>query len=79
MTDSYPDQRKCVEEHDGNSPETIPGTGIFSYYRDEIGEAGGLIVKFTVRVAGGDEAAALDARQAEAIRELLQWARQHRS
>ena len=34
-------------------------------------------VRFKIRVETGRKAAALNARQAEAIKELLQWARQH--
>jgi hypothetical protein len=52
----------------------LPEPSIFSYYRDKIENAGGLIVKFTIRVADGPEAQRLDARQNTAIRELLAWA-----
>jgi len=38
---------------------------------------GGLKVKWTVRVVDGPEAAQVDARQAEAIREALEWIRKH--
>ena len=38
---------------------------------------GGLKVKWTVRVVSGPEAAQVDARQAEAIREALEWIRRH--
>ena len=48
-----------------------------SYYRDDMENAGGLKVKWKIRVATGPEAARLDARQAAAIRELLIWATQH--
>jgi len=34
-------------------------------------------VRFKIRVEKGRKAAALNAQQAEAIKELLQWARQH--
>ena len=36
-------------------------------------------VRFKVRVETGKKAAALNAQQAEAIKELLEWARQHRT
>ena len=39
---------------------------------------GGMKVRFKVRVETGKKAAALNAQQAEAIKELLEWARQHR-
>ena len=64
-------------EQAGNSPAAIPGGGYLSYYRDGMENAGGLKVKWKIRVVTGPEAARLDARQARAIRELLQWATQH--
>ena len=36
-------------------------------------------VRFKIRVETGKKAAEIDARQAEAIRELLEWSRQHRT
>jgi hypothetical protein len=38
---------------------------------------GGLKIKWTVRVVSGPDAARVDARLAEAIREILRWAHQH--
>jgi hypothetical protein len=38
---------------------------------------GGLKIKWTVRVVDGPDAAQVDVRQAEAIKEILQWAHQH--
>ncbi len=35
-------------------------------------------VRFKIRVETGKKAAALNAQQAQAIKELLEWARQHR-
>ena len=66
------------EEQVSNSPVTIPDDAYLSYYRDDMENAGGLKVKWKIRVATGPEAARLDARQATAIRELLLWATQHR-
>jgi len=42
-----------------------------------MGNTGGLKIKWTVRVVSGPEAAQADARQAEAIREALEWIRRH--
>jgi hypothetical protein len=69
-----------AEEHGGNSLGAIQELSIFSYYRDDSEEAGGLKVKWTIRVATGAEARRLDERQNHAIRELLTWAahRQHK-
>jgi len=36
-------------------------------------------VRFKVRIEQGRKAAALSAQQAEAIKELLEWARQHKT
>jgi hypothetical protein len=60
-------------------PADKPEQAIFSYYRDGMGNVGGLKVKWTVRVIAGPAAARWDARQAEAIREALEWIRKHPS
>ena len=52
---------------------------VVSYNIDEDERPGGLKVRFKVTIVTGKHAAALDARQAEAIRELLQWTHQHRT
>jgi hypothetical protein len=69
-----PDQ----EEQQVNSPSVIDGARIISYNFSEGERPGGMKVRAKVRVVSGRQAAALNARQAEAIRELLLWARQHR-
>jgi len=38
---------------------------------------GGLKARYKIRVVTGPEAGRYDARQAEAIREILLWARRH--
>ncbi|MGH3394453.1 MAG: hypothetical protein ACRDPO_07160 [Streptosporangiaceae bacterium] len=68
------DLDKHTEGHDSNSLIDLPENAIFSYYRDEIEETGGMKVKWTIRIAQGAEAQRLDDRQNHAIRELLQWA-----
>jgi hypothetical protein len=50
-----------------------------SYNLNEDERPDGLKVRFKVKIATGKQAAALDARQAEAIRGLLLWARQYRT
>ena len=65
------------EEQASNSLDAIPNGTIFSYNLDDRKTPGGLKVRWKVRVVTGPEAAWLDARQAEAIRELLTWARRH--
>lgn len=51
---------------------------IISYNLNEAERPGGLKVRFKIRVETGRKAAALNAQQAAAIKELLLWARQHR-
>jgi hypothetical protein len=68
------------EEHAGNSPVPILESTIYTYNMDDSKTPGGLKVRWKVRVITGP-AAAYDARQNAAIRELLQWAcqQQHRA
>jgi hypothetical protein len=75
-----PEQRKAPEpgkEHAGNSPEAIPESTIYSYNLDDTKTPGGLKVRWKVRVVTGPAAARYDARQNQAIQELLQWASRH--
>ena len=73
--DAVPDKSP---EYDPESPGAISNGTIFAYNLDDKKTPGGLKVRFKVRVATGPEAARWDARQAEAIKELLQWASQRR-
>ncbi len=70
-------ERDRDKERAGNSLGAIPNGTIFSYNLDDRETPGGLKVRWKIRVAAGPEAARLDARQADAIRELLSWARRH--
>ena len=58
----------------------IPNGTIYSYNLDDSKTPGGLKVRWKIRVATGTEADRWDARQADAIKELLTWAsqQQHR-
>jgi hypothetical protein len=67
------------EEHDSNSPGIINEPRIISYNLNEGHRPDGLKVRYKVRIETGKKAAALDAAQAQAIKELLQWARHYRS
>jgi hypothetical protein len=62
--------REKSEEHTSNSPAHIPDSAIYTYNMDDSKTPGGL----KVRVITGPAAAAYDARQNAAIRELLSWA-----
>jgi hypothetical protein len=61
----------------GNDVPSIPEPGIVAYNLSEGERPDGLKVRFKIKVATGPEARELDARQAEAIRRLLQWAQQN--
>ena len=65
---------ESAEEHAGNSPDTIQNGTIYSSNLDDTKTPGRIKVRWKVRVVTGAEAARYDARQAEAIRELLIWA-----
>jgi hypothetical protein len=68
-----------IEEQQGNSLEAILNGTIYAYNLDYKKTPDGLKVRWKTRVVTGPDAARLEARQAEAIRELLQWARQQQS
>jgi hypothetical protein len=74
MTDQPSDLWEHGEEHDSNSPGLMPEMAYEEYYLDDGENPGGLKVKFKIRVVSGPLARDFDARQAEAIRELLRWA-----
>jgi hypothetical protein len=62
------------EEKPPYTPEIIPGTGEIAYNLDDKKTPGGLKVRWKIRIAQGKEAERVAARQAEAIKEILQWA-----
>ena len=72
-----PESGNGQEKHDSNSPGIMEGARIISYNLNEDQRPGGLKVRFKIRIESGRKAAAVNQRQAEAIKELLQWARQH--
>jgi len=57
--------------------DSIPNGTIYSYNLDDRKTPGGLKVRWKIRIATGAEGVRWDARQAEAIKELLQWAQRH--
>ncbi len=62
-----------AEEQAGHSPATIPGPHIIAYNLREEERPGGIMVRWKWRVETGKKAQALDARQADVIRRILQW------
>jgi len=65
------------EKQPGNALPLIPESGIIAYNLREGERPDGLKVRFKIRIATGTEARELDARQAETIWRLLQWAQQN--
>ena len=66
-----------TEEHVGNSLGGLKGAHIIAYNVNEKERPDGLKVRWKWRIETGRKARAIDARQAEAIREALTWLRQH--
>ena len=66
------------ENQSGNAPLRIPESAEIAYNLEEGERPGGLKVRFKITIATGAEARELDARQAEAIWRLLQWAQQNK-
>jgi flagellar basal body-associated protein FliL len=64
------------EKQPGNAGPSIPESAEITYNLNEGERPDGLKVRFKIKIATGAEARELDARQAETIRRLLQWAQQ---
>jgi hypothetical protein len=67
------------EKHHGNSGDELKGPRIISYNLTEEQRPGGMKVRFKIRIETGKKAAAIDAAQADALRELLEWSREYRT
>ena len=67
------------EEQADNSLSDIDFPAIISYNLREDERPDALKVRFKIRIETGRKAAVAEARQAEAMKELLIWARQHRT
>jgi hypothetical protein len=59
-----------------NAPEIGENVRVISYNVPEGGRPGGIKVRFKIRIATGKRAREIDARQARAIMEVLEWQRQ---
>ncbi len=70
---------KRREDHRGNSPGMGVNGRVISYNVPEGERPGGIKVRFKIRIATGKRAREIDARQATAIMEVLQWQRQHQT
>ena len=65
--------------HHGNPPGIGVNGRVISYNVLEGERPGGIKVRFKIRIATGKRAKEIDARQARAIMEVLQWQRQHKT
>ena len=63
--------------HGRNSREIGENVRVISYNVPEGDRPDGMKVRIKLRVATGKRAKEIDARQAKAIMEVLQWLRQH--
>jgi hypothetical protein len=77
--DKYASQESGQEEQASNSFPEMAGERIISYNFSEGERPGGLKIRAKIRIVTGRQAEVLNRVQAEAIRELLLWSRQHRS
>ena len=67
------------EKQADNSAPVIPESGIVAYNLKEGERPDGMKVRYKIKIETGQKARELDERQADVIRELLQWARQYRA
>ena len=65
--------REKAEEQASYSPAAIPGPRVIAYNLREEERPGGIKVRWKWRIETGRKATALDTRQAEVIRRILQW------
>jgi hypothetical protein len=67
------------EEQHRDSSSQMDGARIISYNFSEDERPGGMKVRAKIRIVSGRQAETLNQAQAEAIRELLLWARQQQT
>ena len=70
-------RRSELQEQPRNSASIMGIDRIISYNVDE-GMPGGIKVRYKLRVVTGARARVVEQAQAEVIREVLEWSRQHR-
>ena len=67
----------------GNDRDDTPGMAgndrVISYNLNKDERPDGLKIRYKIRVESGKKAAARDAMLASAVKELLEWSRQHRT
>jgi hypothetical protein len=65
-------------QHPVNPDGIIDAERVISYNLSEGERPGGMKVRYKIRIVSGPRAREKDARQAQVIREVLEWSRQHR-
>jgi hypothetical protein len=75
-----PDKPGNRQKNNGNDTPGMPGNDrVVSYNLKEDERPAGLKIRYKIRVESGKKAAARDAMLASAVKELLEWSRQHRT
>jgi hypothetical protein len=62
----------------GNPGGVIDSGRVISYNLIEGERPGGMKVRYKIQIVSGPRAKEIDARQAQVIREVLEWSRKHR-
>jgi hypothetical protein len=70
---------KESENHLDRAPGIPVNDRVISYNLREGERPAGLRIRYKIRVESGKKAAARDAMLAAAVKELLEWSRQHRT
>jgi hypothetical protein len=70
---------KEQEIHSDKAPGIPENDRVISYNLEEGERPAGLKIRYKIRVESGKKAAARDAMLAAAVKELLEWSRQHRT
>ena len=70
---------KEQEIHSDKAPGIPVNDRVISYNLREDERPAGLRIRYKIRVESGKKAAARDAMLAAAVKELLEWSRQHRT
>ena len=72
--DMYSEQGKQSD----NPSWTIDSGRVISYNLSEGERPGGMKVRYKIQIVSGPRAKEIDARQAQVIREVLEWSLKHR-
>ena len=79
LIDGGADDDRDANHQNAPSTATPEYLRVISYNVSEGERPGGIKVRFKIRIATGKRAKEIDARQAKAIMEVLQWRRQQKT